>query len=258
MRPHARASFLPFTSALEGVVPWMYLDVRGLVTIAIGNLIDPIEAALRLPLVYAGTEIPAPRKAIEREWHRVKDHPTAAQKGHGMLANETSLRLTDAGIRQVVGERLNANEALLRQQYPDIDSWPAAAQLATHSMAWACGAYFGGSHAGGFPRLAAALRSRAWRTAATECVMSSKGNPGLIPRNAANKALYLATADLTRNEDVVPWEILTAIDPRLWPASSAPTQPAPANDNAPVRIDGGTVTQIPLPDRPERDPDDAA
>lgn len=250
MRPDAHACFVPFTSALEGVVRWMYLDVKGLVTVAIGNLIDPVETALDVPFVYSGTEIRAPEAAIRREWERVKAHPTAARQGHRVLDAETSLRLTDAGIDYVVSKRLSLNDSILRQRFPDFDDWSADAQLATHSMAWACGPYFR------FPDLENALRAHDWKAAADRCRMRTEGNPGLVPRNYANKALYLAAARLDRDDELVTWSVLTAIDPRLWPAR--PKSPPAANDNAPVRIDGGTVTQIPLPELPERDPSDAA
>jgi len=237
VRPSVRAAFVPFTAPLEGVVRWLYLDVKGLVTTAIGNLVDPIEYALDLPMVYSGTNIPAPREAIRREWERVKAHPTAARQGHRVLDAETSLRLTDAGIAFVVDRRLALNVSILRKRFPEWDEWPADAQLATLSMAWACGPMFA------FPSLTAALRDRDWKQAADDCRMRTEGNPGLIPRNAANKSLYLAAARLDRDDEQVTWRVLTAVDARLWPARPVAAAPA-ANDvdvDAPVTIDGGTV-----------------
>jgi len=90
--------------------------------------------------------------------------------------------------------------------------------------------------------------------------MNEAGNPGLTPRNKANKALY-RSASAPVDPELVSWAILTAIDPRLWPARPVTTLPAPANDvDAPVVIDGGTVTRIDLPERstPYGDPEDAA
>ena len=51
MHPSVKSVFPSFSTKLEGRVPWMYCDVLGLVTIGIGNLIDPEEAALHLPFV---------------------------------------------------------------------------------------------------------------------------------------------------------------------------------------------------------------
>ena len=41
MRPNVRDAFSDFNAPLEGVVEWMYLDVRGLVTVGVGNLLQP-------------------------------------------------------------------------------------------------------------------------------------------------------------------------------------------------------------------------
>ena len=64
MKQSVRDAFVDFTAALEGVVPWMYLDVKGLVTVAIGNLIDPVAAALSLPFVRKGTTTRATKGEI--------------------------------------------------------------------------------------------------------------------------------------------------------------------------------------------------
>lgn len=71
---------------LEGVVKYMYLDIKGLVTIGVGNLIDPINAALNLPFRYknkpgvtnAGQS--ASRADIEAEWKLIKGKQELAQK----------------------------------------------------------------------------------------------------------------------------------------------------------------------------------
>ena len=48
MYDDVRAAFLSFTTRLEGRVPYMYLDIKGLVTIGVGNLIDPVDLALQV------------------------------------------------------------------------------------------------------------------------------------------------------------------------------------------------------------------
>ena len=45
MRASVKNQFRTFNAPLEGVVKYMYLDIKGLVTIGVGNLIDPINAA---------------------------------------------------------------------------------------------------------------------------------------------------------------------------------------------------------------------
>lgn len=228
MRASVRAAFVPFSAKFEGVVPWLYLDVKGLVTTAIGNLVDPVETALAVPFVHKGTDIPATEEAIRREWRRVKEDPNAARRGHRSLEAATSLRLTPAGIDLVVSRRLAINDQFLRGRFPEFESWPADAQLATHSMAWACGPMFR------FVALEYALRKRDFATAALECRMNTTGNPGLVPRNFANKTLYNNAARVVRG-GLDPDVLLYGTD------ASSDVAPAAANDTTPAVIDGGTV-----------------
>jgi GH24 family phage-related lysozyme (muramidase) len=187
MAADTRARFVPFTAPLEGVVPWMYLDVKGLVTVAIGILIDPVETALGLPFVKKdGTA--ATREEIAAEWTHVKATTRLAHQGHRAAEHETKLRLTDAGVEQVVFAKLDEMWGALSQRFPEIATWPADAQLATLSMAWACGPWFK------FGTLETALRARDFATAAGACMISEAGNAGIAPRNKANRELYLAAA----------------------------------------------------------------
>lgn len=219
MRASVRRAFVPFTVALEGAVRWMYLDILGLVTTAIGNLVDPVGLVVGVPFVRRdGT--PATAAEIVAEWQRVKvqsciaakeftgkecgwrghrDRACLAHLGHRAAELVTVLRLTPAGVDQVVYRKLDEHDAALVARWPDMLNWPADAQLAVHSMAWACGSGF---HSGrrGFPRLAAALDARDFERATMECHIDETGadrikgtfddNRGLVERNAANKILF--------------------------------------------------------------------
>jgi GH24 family phage-related lysozyme (muramidase) len=44
-----QSAFRSFTEQFEGCVSFMYLDVKGLVTVGIGNLVDPVGVAQALP-----------------------------------------------------------------------------------------------------------------------------------------------------------------------------------------------------------------
>jgi GH24 family phage-related lysozyme (muramidase) len=206
-----------FTAAFEGVVPWMYQDVKGLVTVAIGNLIDPMQYAMPLPFVDRVTGTPADRDTIMREWMRVKSDASLARLGHRAAERVTNLRLTPEGIDMLVGRKLEQNDSHLRGRFPDFESWPACAQLATHSMAWACGPGFR------FDRLVLALRMQDFAAAALECHMNEAGNPGLAPRNRANKILY-RNAERVRafklDPDTLEWE-------QELDVSGVPTGPLP-------------------------------
>ena len=105
IRPAVKAYFIEFSIPLEGCVSHFYLDIKGLVTIAIGRLADPLSMALDLPLVRADG-CPATRAEIEAEWRRIKAAPWLAQKGHKAARALCSLHLTPEGIEAVTMGRL--------------------------------------------------------------------------------------------------------------------------------------------------------
>ncbi len=212
MRDSVRQAFVAFTAPLEGVVAHMYQDVKGLVTVGIGNLIDPIQYALVLPFVHAdGTY--ATRDEIAAEWLRIKQAPDLARLGHRAAKRIATLSLTDEGIELVVSRKLAQNDAHLRARFPEWEEWPADAQLATLSMAWACGPAFR------FPMLEAALKARDFDLAAQECTINEHGNPGIVPRNKANRMLYRNAARVQAYH--LDHEAL------IWPAdiTAPPTRP---------------------------------
>ncbi len=89
------------------------------------------------------------------------------------------------------------NENYLKRQEPfsAFDNWPADAQMALLSMAWAMGP----AGPGNFPRFSAACENLDFNGAARECEMDATGNPGLVPRNLANKTL-LSNAAVVRDQ----------------------------------------------------------
>ncbi len=190
MRASVKAAFVSFTEKFEGSVATMYLDIKGLVTVAIGNLIDPVGAALDMPFLRADGS-PASRYEIGAEWRRMKTNPILAKLGWKAAAKVATLHLSPEGISAVVQKKLLANEAYLSQtkdQYPDFSTYPADAQLCLLSMAWAMGPAFQ------FPKFEAAMHKRDFREAAKHCHMEDSKNPGLRPRNAADVILLLNAA----------------------------------------------------------------
>lgn len=201
MRPAVRAAFLDFTAPLEGVCAWMYLDVKGLVTCAVGNLIDtPIEARQWRWLCPDGTDASA--EEVTAEWRAVKSRQDMKSHGGGAFRKVTHLRLSREEIDRGVGEKLAHNDRYLTRRYAEYEDWPADAQLALHSLAWACGPAYS------FPNLDAACRRLDFEAAAGECRMDERGNPGLVPRNRANRVLFLNAARVVAdgmNRDVLYW-----------------------------------------------------
>ena len=183
MKQSVKDAFVAFTSKFEGVVRWMYLDIKGLVTVGIGNLCDPVGIALGLPFVHDG-DYPASRDEIALAWHTVKDRQDLARLGHRACEHLTTIRLTPEGINQVVNDKLQENWGFLAKRFPDIEDWPADAQLGILSMAWAAGPGFIA------PKFSACCRLLDFEGAARECRFQDSHNPGLVPRNDANEVLF--------------------------------------------------------------------
>ena len=103
----------------------------------------------------------------------------------------------------MIKNKLQQNERTLKQYkaFSGFDQWPADAQMAVLSMAWAMGPGF----APKWTKFCAAFArkdSPDFEAAAATCKMNEAGNPGLIPRNNANKRLFLnASAVLDGESD---------------------------------------------------------
>jgi hypothetical protein len=137
------------------------------------------------------TGAPATPAEIEAEWHAVKDGHIAAWHG------KRPLYITDDAMNALAMGRLNQNEAYLAHRWSNWADWPADAQLGAHSDAWAAGPAWHAPHfdaavakldfdtCAGPPGPAAfdvTRRGEAW--------LNDHGNPGLRPRNLANKLLF--------------------------------------------------------------------
>jgi hypothetical protein len=189
----------------EGKCAWMYLDIKGLATTGRGNLIDPSGAAMGLPWLRKDNTAAAAHE-IAAEWLYIKSRTDLAKAGGGAFKDVARLHLSDAAIDALTIHKLLENEKILLTRFPFWANLCADAQLATHCLAWACGAWFD------FPRFAIALKNRQYAEydtdgmliggCAVEGMMSTAGNPGLVPHNAANKTCWLAaqrSLDTDRN-----------------------------------------------------------
>lgn len=167
----------------EGVVPWMYLDIKGLVTVAIGNLIDPVGYAVSLPFVKQDGTVATPADILV-EWNLIKSTTRLAKHGYQAAKPLTRLRLTPEGIDRVVAAKRQEMTGHLLKRFPELPTWPADAIMATLSMSWACGPGFR------FPLLEKALKAKDFNAAALNCHINEDGNPGVAPRNVGNKLMY--------------------------------------------------------------------
>jgi len=194
MRTSVKKEFTSFSVSFEGRIHFMYGDIKNLVTTGVGNLIDPIELALPLPWLHAdGTA--ATQDEITAEWNAVKARSDLNHKKVKAYEKITKLRLENDPIDELISEKASAIEARLRKNYPKYDEWPADAQLGILSMSWAMGADF---H---FPHFKKAVNQDPpdFAAAAANCHMNDSANPGLKPRNAANKLLFSNAAAAAKN-----------------------------------------------------------
>jgi len=163
------------------------------VTIGVGNLIDPIGLALTLPFVFkSDPSTAATQDDITADWNAVKGDPALAQQGHLAADPITKLMLTDDSINSLVLSKADDFEATLKQtvEFSGFDTWPADAQLGLMSMAWAMGPAFGRA----WPNFRQDGSGQDWNAAAADCHMDETANPGLAPRNTANRVLFLEAA----------------------------------------------------------------
>lgn len=195
MKQSVLDTWFSFSRQFEGDIAWPYLDVKNLVTIGIGNLIDPVSEALKLDFTIDGR--PATEAEIRYGWQCVKAAKAFSKAGAKPFEKVSKLRLSKNAIESLVLSKLRSNEQYLAGRFKDWESLPASAQMGVLSMAWAMGPAFK------FPKFEKALNARDYKTCAAECKIDETGNAGVVARNEANKKLFLFC--LAGDPEVVSW-----------------------------------------------------
>jgi hypothetical protein len=219
MFPAVQSAFPTFSRTFEGRVAYMYVDVKQLVTVGVGNLIDPVAVAQALPFQFknkpgiSAPGSPATPDQITAEWQTIKNDLSLATRGFRACEPLTQLELSDDAIDALIIDRLTKNESFLKRQqwFQNFETWPADAQLGLLSMSWAMGP--GGP--GAFPQFRAACRNLDFQTAAAQCKMNEAGNPGLVPRNQANVTLFSNAAVVLADKSQVSLQPATLYYPRV-------------------------------------------
>lgn len=175
-----------FSAPLEGRVPTMYCDCLGLITTGVGNLINTLTQAEALPWKLSDGS-PAPLESVRADWHKLHDNAQYYAKRAWFVYSKTMLcHLDEAGIDALVRRTLASNEAIIKKRFPEWDSFPADAQLAIMSIAWAVGAGFYQK----FGNLAKCIGAQDWEGCVATCKIREDGNPGVVPRNAKNRFCF--------------------------------------------------------------------
>ena len=148
-------AFVKTQSQWEGVADVMYTDVLGLVTTAIGYLIDSnsntapmadmngYAPALLIPWIHKSDGQLATQAEIIQDWQTVKS--AHVQSGSFDLPNDkkiTQLKIPQLVIQDLTASRMAGNEKELLKSLPGFAGFPADAQMAIHGMAWAMGGAF--------------------------------------------------------------------------------------------------------------------
>lgn len=195
MRQVVLDTFPTWSEHFEGDVTFFYLDVKRLVTIGVGLLVDPYVPGLDFG--------DATEDQVCSAWLAVKNDRTLdPRRGGGQYARLTTVRMTEAGVQSLVRAKMLANEGVLRRYLTNWDSAPAAAQLATMSHAWAFGAVFPPK----WPKWTACFCAGDYAGAALQDVPSptemAVQNPSFHARIAAEQALLSNT--LQYDPDALP------------------------------------------------------
>jgi GH24 family phage-related lysozyme (muramidase) len=166
------------TEEFEGRVNHMYLDTKGNVTVAVGQMLADVAAAQALPFKRRGMgeDIPASEGEIAEEFNRVK----ASSPGHAAHYYFTTLFLEDADMDRLLRVFLADIDAALFLHFSRYNDWPDAAKLGYLDMGYNLGPHRLFTE---YPHMNAAAADGQWLTCAAQCERE-KGSPAFDRRNA--------------------------------------------------------------------------
>lgn len=175
--------FCTVSIPLEGLVPTMYQDSIGLVTVAMGNLIEPISLGMGYPWRRKDGTFATTFEYIV-EWNIINSKLELAQLGWRAAANHCKLHLTQEDMFAIVEAKLLSNEVTLKRRVKTYEELPADAHLMLHSWAWAVGPN------AAYGRMLRLLNEKKLAAAVNECTINpQKGT--IILRNAMNRQCLL-------------------------------------------------------------------
>ncbi|MBZ4416622.1 hypothetical protein [Myxococcus sp. RHSTA-1-4] len=182
--------------AWEGIVPYMYLDTEGNVTVGAGNLlkyVDPPQgtngllAARSHPFRNMDEGRPATVQEIAEAFNKVKVMPW--RMNHTAYAQRPKIGLLDADIKELARRRYETEFLpALKKGFPDFETYPRAARRGLVDVTYNVGI----SVPSTWKKLIAATKARDWQTASVECKTPPQ-NPDDF-RNKWRKELFIYAA----------------------------------------------------------------
>lgn len=165
----------------EGVIPYLYLDSIGLVTIGVGFMLPNVFAASTLPFVNPAGE-PSTQTEIASDFNRVKSLPS--NKLPTYYHSFSSPLLPQAEINRLLAANVASFEISLRRMYPDYDAYPDSVKVGLIDMCYNLGA---AKLQAQYPKFNRAVQTHNWILAADQC---HRNGPS-AERNEFTQKLFL-------------------------------------------------------------------
>jgi GH24 family phage-related lysozyme (muramidase) len=152
-----------FITRFEGVIPHMYLDTNGYVTVGVGNMIPDERAARRLHMRDRANHADATQDELVHEYRTIG----GMKRGLRASAYMTScnLEMTNDEIRRLFDRRVSEFEMQLRAVYYNYDACPELCRLALLDLCFNLGA---GALDRKWPCLKEAVQTMNWNEAAKQ------------------------------------------------------------------------------------------
>lgn len=175
---------LAHLEVFEGIVPWMYLDTRGYVTVGVGEMLATSSRAQSLGFVDTNND-PADQDAIVADYTRLLALPPA--KLAAFYRSSGSPTLPHAEIDSLLMQHLTFFDNQLNQQFATYTAFPDPAKLGLLDMIYNLGAT---GLFKGYPTFMEYVQKQDWANAATQC----HRNGPAPARNDWTKQQFLAAA----------------------------------------------------------------
>ena len=187
---------IPWLIRAEGMIPHIYLDTRGYMTVGVGYMIgkpaSPHAKAYLLPWRSRSTgALEKDPDTISKEFKRFAGLPFGDKIGAASFAKIATIELDEKTVKTLLQDDINGFVAELRRKFPLYDTYPEPAQLALLDMAYNLGS---AGFFKSFPTLVTAVLAPTpdWATAAKEC---HRRGPS-AERNEHVRDWFLAAAGL--------------------------------------------------------------